>query len=169
MDFRYFAHAAVVFGLGAQACAQNSEPRETTCNGFEWLLGAWRGSEDEGKYNQESWQRVDSSRLSGTNGTYRNGRLVYTETLAIEIRERSATYRASPQGQATTEFGLQKCGSSWATFTNPAHDWPQSITYRRVRDTLTADVRGVQKGKKRHAQWKWTLKPAEPESDADVE
>ncbi len=54
------------------------------------------------------------------------------------------------------------CGETWARFSDPAHDWPQSIHHTRTDDTLTATVSGTNNGEERTETWSWTL--AAPQS-----
>ncbi len=95
--------------------------------------------------------------LVGESVTRSGGEVVYTETLRIAGGTEGLEYQASPQGQAPNTFVLAACGDRWATFTDEAHDWPQSITYRRTGDAMTATVEGVSDGEARTETWSWKL------------
>ncbi len=133
--------------LLASACATSPTPT-STCGNFAWLLGTWT-SEDGASI--EAWTRAPSGVLAGESKALKDGEVVFTETLRIEANG----YHAAPQGQAPHTFPLDACGDTWATFRDPTHDWPQSLTYRRTGDTLTATVEGTQDGKQRTETWSW--------------
>lgn len=52
-------------------------------------------------------------------------------------------YFATPNGAATVGFRLVHMEANVATFENPAHDFPQRISYRRTGDVLVATVSAV--------------------------
>jgi hypothetical protein len=59
-------------------------------------------------------------------------------------------YHAHPSGQEPTEFRATAPFDSTITFSNPAHDFPQRVIYRRVgSDTLIARVEGMRNGQVR--------------------
>ncbi len=70
-----------------------------------------------------------------------------------------SVYRAAPSGQPPHAFPLVECGPTWATFADPEHDFPQSLTYRRTEDGLTATVEGGTGAERRRERWDWTLVP----------
>lgn len=135
--------------LLTSACAHAPAP---ACGSFDWLIGTW--ASDDG--NVEAWRRTSSTTLEGTNTTRRDGEVVFTETLRIEPGPDGLQYHASPQGQAPHAFALEACGETWARFSDPEHDWPQSLTYRRHGETLSATVEGREDGEQRTETWTWT-------------
>ena len=142
-----------------QPPASASEHRE--CADFEWMLGTWQ-TQDETTQNVERWMPDDAGLLSGESITRSEGQVVYTESLRIARGPTGLEYRAAPQDQPPNVFALETCGQTWARFTDPAHDWPQSIHYARTNNTLTATVSGTSNGEERTETWSWTL--AAPES-----
>ena len=50
------------------------------------------------------------------------------------------SYLAQPGGGAPVAFRLVRHDAASAIFENPAHDYPQRITYAREGDTLTATI-----------------------------
>ncbi len=138
--------------------AANEQPK---CTNFDWMLGSW---ETHGDTTQsiERWMPDDAGLLRGESITRAEGQVVYTESLRITRGPGGVEYRAAPQEQPPNVFPLESCGETWARFTDPAHDWPQSIHYARMSDTLTATVSGTTDGKERTETWSWTL--AAPES-----
>lgn len=148
---------------GELACVHGA-PEGSPAATLDWMIGTWV-SEDEGRVTAERWCVGEGGALLGDSRTVADGRVVHTETLRIEGRGESLVYVASPSGQATTEFvGAARCGSDVltgncarsceATFENPAHDFPTSITYARCvqNEHLVATIRGGD----RRASWTFT-------------
>ncbi len=138
---------AVVVGCGATG---TTPPAESDC-AFDWLVGTW--TTDDGA-TTERWTATPPG-LEGESVTRRDGEVVFTETLAIRRSAAGFEYYAAPSGQAPHAFPLEACSAASATFSDPRHDWPQSLTYRRSGDTLTATAEGVENGEPRTATWTW--------------
>ncbi|MBL0170351.1 MAG: hypothetical protein IPP90_06385 [Gemmatimonadaceae bacterium] len=57
---------------------------------------------------------------------------------------------AHPSGQAETVFPATIVHDTLLVFNNPAHDFPQQISYRRVgRDSVVARIEGTRGGQVR--------------------
>ena len=70
------------------------------------------------------------------------------EQLRIEIRDGRPGYVAHPSGQAEAVFMATAVSDSLVIFANPAHDFPQTISYRRVtRDSVVARIERPRGGK----------------------
>jgi hypothetical protein len=68
------------------------------------------------------------------------------EQIRIETTHDGATmqYVARPRGaEAETAFRMSRAGPQEAVFDNPAHDYPQRISYRREGDVLIARTEGA--------------------------
>lgn len=127
---------ALIAVLFLSACA--SAP---TGVGLAWMRGRWCGPHENGTFC-ETWRSVDGS-LAGAGAHTRDGRELFRESLRIERRDGEVVYLASPHGGAVTPFRLTRSSDREAVFENPAHDFPQRITYRLVApDRLVAVVDG---------------------------
>jgi len=72
------------------------------------------------------------------------------EQLRIERRTTGVAYVAFPSGQAEAAFPSTLLSDSALVFQNPAHDFPQQISYRRVsKDSVIARIEGVNRGQPR--------------------
>ena len=131
------------------ACAHGRPA--SRCGNFDWLVGTW--ASDDG--NVESWRRASATTLEGSNTTRRDGEVVFVESLRIQPGAAGFEYRAAPQGQPAHVFQLEACGETWAKFTDPTHDWPHALTYRRTGVGLTATVEGYEDGAPRTETWSW--------------
>lgn len=72
------------------------------------------------------------------------------EWLRIAQHEGRLSYIALPSGQKETAFAATAITDSLAVFENPAHDFPQTISYRRVNaDSVVARIAAVTNGRTR--------------------
>jgi len=84
------------------------------------------------------------------------GRTVRRDTVLeyefVRVYERGDTliYDAHPSGQAPAEFRATPPFQPAVTFSNPTHDFPQRVIYRRLNsDSLLARVEGTRNGQSR--------------------
>ena len=124
----------------------------TTVADLSWMAGCWQTT-----FTEECWLPPRDGLMVGMGRTVRAGRPPSWEYLRIEVDGGQVMYVASPNGQATIHFRLVEASSSHVVFANPAHDFPQTITYRRHNATMQAIIEGVRDGKP--ARTSWTLSP----------
>lgn len=91
-----------------------------------FLAGHWRS--DDGAA-EEVWTTPTPTVMVGAGRVTLASRKVSTEALRIEADAGGIRYVASPTGQATTAFALTSLEGAKVVFENPAHDFPQRITY----------------------------------------
>jgi hypothetical protein len=123
------------------ACAD--VPIATGTGSLDWLTGCWRMERANGYY-EEVWLAPTSDGTLGVSREVRAGKTVMYEHLRIERRpDNVIAYVARPSGQAQAEFLAQGQAPGSLVFENPAHDFPQRITYRRVDpNAITATIQG---------------------------
>jgi hypothetical protein len=109
-----------------------------------WLLGSWeRTGLEAGQRGNEQWQRQEQV-FVGRGSTWRQGRLQFEERLRIERDGGGIYYLADVSGNAApVRFRLVEQGPDEVVFENPAHDFPQRISYRREGTLLTAVVSDI--------------------------
>lgn len=118
--------------------AESKAPEPAVGNGplasLAWLSGCWRGSVNQRDF-REHWLPLRGNLLVGAGHTVNAGRTQDFEFLRVEPRADGVYYVASPSGQKETAFKLaskQTDGPDTIfTFANAAHDFPQTIVYRR--------------------------------------
>ncbi len=108
---------------------------DTALPGLAWMTGCWQTGGGE---TREVWTRGTDDIYFGFNVVERNGALAFFEQLRLEKRAGGWVYVASPRGGTGVPFALTEHEDTAAAFTNPSHDFPQKIAYRRDGDTLTA-------------------------------
>jgi hypothetical protein len=123
-----------------------------------WLTGVWRATDGD-TITQEYWTGAEGGTMLGAGRTIKSGKTIFFEYLRIEKRADGIVYLASPKGrQPPTEFRYNPSASDANTiiFENPAHDFPQRITYRLL-DTGEAEVSidGIEHGQKHEKKWRF--------------
>ena len=116
-----------------------------------WMAGCWE-QRDARSTVQEVWTTPDGGMLFGIGRTIarRGSRdtTVSFESMRIFERAGKLVFAAQPSGQPLAEFTEQELTDSTVVFTNPSHDFPQSIRYRRTgSNALHARVDGKMEGK----------------------
>jgi hypothetical protein len=98
----------------------------------------------------EQWMAPLGGMMMGMSRTVAGDAVREFEHLRIETRDGKATYVAHPSGQAETAFTAESVSDSLVVFANPAHDFPQKISYRRVgTDSVIARIEGPRGGQMR--------------------
>lgn len=84
------------------------------------------------------------------------------EFLSIIEREGRLVLTAKPSRQAEASFTSEFVSDTSVLFTNPTHDFPQRIIYRRLgRDSLVARVEGLREGQMRGIDFPMRRVPCE--------
>lgn len=114
-----------------------------------WLIGCWTTTRN-GATIEERWTVAPDGSLDGQGRTRRGGKVVDSETVRITGRGDSLRYTAHPSGQAVATFTASGRTDSSITFSNPAHDFPTRIAYRRAGPFgLHAEIAGPGSGGER--------------------
>lgn len=124
-----------------------------TLDDLKWMSGGWVDATTE-----ESWSRPAGHTMLGYSRTIEDGKTVFFEYLRIEETADGIFYRASPLGKNETSFRLTESGPGLAVFSNPEHDFPKTIRYRREGDSLTAEVSDGQRTER------WQLRRSQKET-----
>lgn len=141
---------ALAFG---EACAQSPAPSAPAAPAvpdakpadagalapLAWLEGCWRGTVGPREF-REHWMAPRGGMMLGVSQTVADGKTVGYEYLRLDSRADGIFYVAVPSGQKETAFRLAEQTVDRAGdrndeifgFANPAHDFPQKITYRRA-------------------------------------
>jgi hypothetical protein len=133
---RVWAAVAVAVVLGA---AEGRAESVDAWGATAMLEGQWRqvkGSE----VVDEIWTNNKGNVIVGLSRTV-DGLSNAFEFMRIENRKEGVIFIAQPGGDKPTPFRLTAHDAKTLVFTNPAHDFPQRIEYRRTgADTLEATV-----------------------------
>jgi hypothetical protein len=123
-----------------------------------WLSGHWRTRAEAGAdgsaWTEEIWSSREGGTMLGLSRTHKGGRIRAWEFMRIARNEDgSAGFYASPNGGPPVSFRLVRASRSEAVFENPAHDFPQRISYRREGAELVATVSLIDGSKA--AKWRF--------------
>ena len=114
-----------------------------------WLVGTWFSKSGE-RSSYERWNKSNDSTYVGRSYTIQHGDTVSAESIKLVQRGGQINYVPTVQGQNNDMpimFKLVSSDSNKLTFENPAHDFPQIITYWRVPpDSLIAEISGMING-----------------------
>ncbi|HVK79152.1 MAG TPA: DUF6265 family protein [Verrucomicrobiae bacterium] len=132
--------------LVALACAAPSHAQ--TLDDLTWLKGCWRTEApreaESGSQTTEVWIDPPGPALFGYSYTEGEGAVQGWEQMRIDARDGGRPrFVAMPGGGAPVEFRMAENGNGAvqiAIFENPAHDYPQRVTYQRERNRLTATI-----------------------------
>jgi hypothetical protein len=106
----------------------------------EWLAGHWCGTRD-GAAIEELWLER-GGQLFNLSTTTREGALLSFEYARIEARAGGVVFVAQPGGTEPVEFALVDADEHRVVFANPAHDFPQQVSYWRDDAGLHAEIAG---------------------------
>lgn len=133
------------------SCKNNS-----SVNKFEklekmnWLIGSWEQKLPNGTL-KETWTKENDSTFSGDSYFINTKDTVHFESIKLIQNAEELIYNATVVGQNDDKpvaFKLTTDANNSFTFENPAHDYPQNITYKKVTsDRLIATISGKQQGK----------------------
>ncbi len=128
--------------LGGRGVVEGQDTSHTI-DQVSWFAGCWeraRGS----LVTEERWGAPRGGMMVGTSQTVRGRETVEYEFLRVFERDGRLVYEAHPSGQAMNRFASVVVTDSTVMFTDPQHDFPQEIAYRRAGpDSLIAGVSGV--------------------------
>jgi len=118
------------------------------------MTGHWRTTMPNGTVVEEHWTSPDGGLMLGMGRTVpMNGKTEF-EFLRIAVRDGKLAYLAMPFARAETPFPMTSLTANKVVFENPAHDYPQRISYWRDGEKLCARVEGKDGA---HAEeWCWT-------------
>lgn len=138
---------ALLFTLAAPLSAQSVDD-------LEWMAGHWR-SESDGVVAEEIWMAPAGGMLVGMHRDTSGTRTSF-EFMRIAGFEKGIAFFAQPSGRPAIPFRLTSVEGKRAVFSNPEHDFPQTITYWRDGERLCASVAGTIGGKQESEQWCWS-------------
>jgi hypothetical protein len=105
-----------------------------------WMAGHWCGAQGENRIEEVWLQR--GGHLLNIGITTRGEALLSFEYTRIEPRAGGIVFVAQPGGVPPVEFALVESGPQRLVFANPAHDFPQKVSYWRDDAGLHAEIAG---------------------------
>ena len=118
---------------------------------FEWMAGWWQKPVDSG-FMFEEWTIVGDI-LSGRAGEMDGTDTAISESISIRLDDSAILYIPVVKGQNGNEpviFRLTHYTADSFVFSNPHHDFPQTISYHRLaKDTVAARIAAMVDGEEK--------------------
>jgi len=116
---------------------------------FKWLEGSWK-IETGTDTNLETWKIKNDSTLSAQSIFVYGKDTVPQEKIELKYRNENWYYHPVLDGQDETnsvQFKVILVKGTEFISENPDHDFPQRISYRRIKDQIFASIEGKNDGK----------------------
>lgn len=117
---------------------------------LKWLVGTWKINTGNG-YVVEQWKQKNDSTFSGRSMFVKAaGDSAIQETIELSLRKGEWSYSptvADQNGGKPVTFKVTFVGRAEFICENPAHDFPQRIAYRRIKNALHASIEGRRNGR----------------------
>lgn len=117
---------------------------------LKWMTGTWKINAGSGVII-EQWQITNDSTLSGKSYFVKNGKdTIPQETIELAFRGGEWHYIPTVKNQNNAQpvsFKVIFLKGTEFISENPAHDFPQRIAYRRIKNQLFASIEGKKNGK----------------------
>lgn len=116
---------------------------------MDFISGSWGNNADTSNMFYESWQKVNDSTFNGTAYTLgSNTDTLFSELVSLTERNGIISYNPSVkdqnQGEAVPFIFSKQEGDSIYWFTNPKHDFPKAIVYKKISpDSILVWIEGV--------------------------
>lgn len=115
-----------------------------------WLAGTWKINTGNGSI-VEQWKVLNDSTLQGKSMFVKTaGDSALQETLVLSYRKGEWNYTSTVVGQNNNlpvSFKIIFMGRTEFISENKTHDFPQRISYRRIKNNLFASIEGARNGK----------------------
>lgn len=122
---------------------------ESDSSAPHWLAGCWEMRVGE-LIVEEHWMAPRGGTMLGMSRVVRGGELAGHELILLREVGSGWVYEAHPSGQSPASFASVAVTDTSMAFSNPEHDFPQTIAYSRIgADSLVARTAGGSGGQLR--------------------
>ena len=136
--------------ISLASCEKKSGNKFEKLKKLEWLVGSWEQKLPDGIIT-ETWTKENDSLFSGKSFFIKEKDTIHLESIKLIQKNDDLFYIPTVSGQNNNEpttFTMTSDAENTFSFENPAHDYPQKITYKKINDTnLLATISGKQQGK----------------------
>lgn len=136
--------------LGLFAAVTQARPIDRAA----FMQGCWQ-RRATGRVIEEQWMKPRGGNMLGMSRTVRGDSLMEYEFLRLFERGEKLVYAAQPSGQPPAEFTAVTSEEGVLVFEDPAHDFPQRISYRAAGDSLFARIEGQLNGRERNIDFRY--------------
>jgi hypothetical protein len=122
----------------------------------KWLIGKWENQTQRGRMVEE-WTRTNDSVFSARSYMINAQDTILLESVQLKKEGNELFYIPTVKGQNNEQpvrFKLSAMKAGSMVFENPAHDFPQKISYTLLdKDSLMAEISGIVNGVERKRQF----------------
>lgn len=105
---------------------------------LSWISGCWVAPDESAL---EVWTEEEGGDFSAFGVAVSDNKVAFYEVLSIrQGNDGVFVYTATPAGQSPTSFLATEWSDKSIAFTNPDHDYPQRISYKRQGNRLLATI-----------------------------
>lgn len=121
-----------------------------------FMAGCWRGASEGSVVIDEYYTPPSENLILGVSRYSKGGRVTSYEFSTITAQgDSDLVLTPRPVGQSPADFSLTKLEPGMAVWSNPKHDFPQVISYRRLgSDSLAARIEGPGPDGTRSSEWR---------------
>ena len=132
------------------------DPSRPSLTDLRFMTGCWRGASEAGAVIEEYYTPPSDNLILGVSRYTKAGKVIsYEFTTIAEAGDSDLVITPRPAGQSPADFHMTKLERGLVVWSNPAHDFPTRILYRRVAaDTLVARIEGPGPGGTRSMEWR---------------
>jgi hypothetical protein len=125
--------------LFVKMLTRRGEEEVASAHPLAWIAGCWQ-SEDGA--TREVWRAAADTHLFGHSVSTKGGEVSFFEHLRIAKNQDAGGYTLSayPSGVGPSDFASASVDEHHISFENPAHDYPQKITYTREGNRMTGII-----------------------------
>jgi hypothetical protein len=140
----------------AAPTARAPTPERPTLAELGFMAGCWRGASDGGAVIDEYYTPPTENLILGLSRYTKGGRVTSYEFTTIAAQgDSDLVLTPRPAGQPPADFSLTKLRPGMAVWSNPRHDFPQVISYRRLgSDSLAARIEGPGPNGTQSSEWR---------------
>lgn len=145
--FQGIALVLTLMIIGNRSAAQTN-----SLSGAKWLLGKWENQTQRGKMVEE-WSELNDSTFAGRSYMITATDSISLESVLLKKEGNDLYYIPTVKGQNNDQpvkFKLTSSTTNSLVFENPAHDFPQKISYTLESErSLLAEISGMMNGQQR--------------------
>jgi hypothetical protein len=121
-----------------------------------FMSGCWRGASSGGAVIDEYYTPPSANVMLGVSRYTEAGRVTsYEFTTITAVGDSDLVLTPRPAGQTPTDFNLTRLERGSVVWSNPRHDFPQVIGYRKLgSDSLVARIEGPGQNGTRSSEWR---------------
>jgi hypothetical protein len=155
---RTLVPALLVALLASSAAPANRAPSSLrpTLADLGFMAGCWRGAGEGGTVINEYYTPPSENLILGVSRYTKGGRVTSYEFATIAAQgDSDLVLTPRPVGQSPADFSLTRLQPGMAVWSNPKHDFPQVISYRKLGDdSLAARIEGPGPSGPQSSEWK---------------